>query len=136
VNPDEPKPPHPPTGLPPGEIPMGKFVSAGGKTDKAAKKEKSKPVEPPLPAVVQTPMPPAPTASSPATSDEYDVELVPIPFPPAVMPKKPGSRRSLLDMDRRDFIMLGTGVVGTLLAILAAIGLNKLANRKPPEGEK
>ena len=136
VNPDEPKPPHPPPVLPLGEIPMGKLVSVAGKTDKTAKKEKPKPPEPPLPTVVQTPLPPAPPAMPSAAADEYDVELVPIPFPPAIIPKKPGSQRSLLDMDRRDFIMLGTGVVGTLLAILAAIGLNKLANRKPLEGEK
>jgi serine/threonine protein kinase len=136
VNPEEPKPPHPPPTVPPGEIPMGKLVSAGGKTDRAAKKEKPKPAEPPLPAVVQTPMPPTPPVPPPVAAEEYDVELVPIPFPPAVIPRKPGSRRSLLDMDRRDFIMLGTGVVGTLLAILAALGLNRLANRKPQEGEK
>jgi serine/threonine protein kinase len=135
MNPDEPKPPHPPPALPAGEIPMGKLVSAGGKTDKAAKKEKPKPPEP-LPAVVQAPMPLTPPTTPPTAAEEYDVELVPIPFPPAAIPKKPGARRSLLDMDRRDFIMLGTGVVGTLLAILAAIGLNKLANRKPPDGEK
>jgi eukaryotic-like serine/threonine-protein kinase len=138
VKPDEPKLPHPSPAVPPGEIPMGKLVSAGGKADKAAKKEKPKPpAEPSLPPVVQTPAPPSPPAVPAPKPEEYDVELVPIPFPPAVIPRKPGARRSLLDMDRRDFIMLGTGMVGTVLAILAAIGLNKWVNRKPPpEGEK
>ncbi|HLW66027.1 MAG TPA: serine/threonine-protein kinase [Gemmataceae bacterium] len=136
MKPDEPKPPHPPPATSPGEIPMGKFVSAGGKAEKAAKKDKPKPAEAPLPPVVPTPAPSAQPAVPAPQPDEYDVELVPIPFPPAVIPRKPGSRRSLLDLDRRDFIMLGTGMVGGLLAILAAIGLNKLANRKPPEGDK
>jgi len=113
---------------------MGKLVSAGGKTDKHARKEKPKPVDAPLPQAVQTPMP-TPPAAAPAAHGEYDVELVPIPFPPAIIPKKPGSQRTLLDLDRRDFIMLGGGVIGTLLAILAAAGLNKVANRKSPESK-
>src|SRR5262249_23150076 len=100
-----------------------------------ARKEKPKPADAPLPQVVQSPMPLAPSTASPAPHGEYDVELVPIPFPPAMIPKRPGSRRNLLDLDRRDFIMLGGGVVGTLLAILAAAGLNKLANRKPSESK-
>ncbi|HEV3142265.1 MAG TPA: serine/threonine-protein kinase [Gemmataceae bacterium] len=141
VKPDEPKPPQPPPGAPPGEIPMGKLVSAAGKTDKAARKEKPKPPAESPPVVHTTPAPPpvvsapAPPTAPPAAQGEYDVELVPIPFPPPVVPKKPSPQRSLLDMDRRDFIMLGGGVIGTVLAILAAMGLNKLANRKPPENK-
>jgi hypothetical protein len=82
--------------------------------------------------MVSTPAVPPATTLPPAVV-EYDVELVAVPFPPAAIPKKPGAQRSLLDMDRRDFIMLGAGIFGTLGAVLAAVGLYKIANKKPPE---
>ncbi len=72
------------------------------------------------------------TSPTPATA-EYDVELMAIPFPPATKPRLPRDQRPLYDMDRRDFLMLGGGVIGTVIAILAAMGLAKALRKKPPE---
>jgi serine/threonine protein kinase len=120
-----------PAAKPAGEIPVGRIVSAKAEKAPAAppKKEEVKPVvakkDEPKVAAVQ---------GAPAV--EYDVELVAIPCPPPVMPKKPADQRSLLDMDRRDFIMFGGGIASALLTILATVGLVRLVRRKPNDSAK
>jgi len=118
--------PKPPTG---GEIPVGKLV---GKTEKPAPpavKPKSKPTEP----VATVPVAVAPVAMAVV---EYDVELVAIPCPPPVAPRKPREQRSLFDLDRRDFLMMSAGVGGTVAAVLFGLGVAKLLQRKPEEPVK
>jgi hypothetical protein len=120
----QPKPP----GVP--EIPKGKLVTGSAKSEKAPAKPKPKPPE-------AAPAAPAPPAAAPlqmaATPGEFDVELVAIPAPPPVKPKRPGDKRSLLELDNRDFIMLGAGVVGTILAVLMGLVLAKAIGGQKPE---
>jgi hypothetical protein len=49
-------------------------------------------------------------------------------------PIKPRDQRPLYELDRRDFILLGAGVAGTLIAILTAMGLARLVRR--PDDKK
>lgn len=73
----------------------------------------------------------APSASlKPASAGEFDVELVAVPCPPPVKPRIPRDQRSLLDLDRRDFIMMSAGVGGTLAAVLLGLGVAKLLQGK------
>lgn len=133
------KPDPKPTGAPAkgpasaGDVPLGRLVS--GKTEKPA----------PTPAKKEEPKPTAskkedarsghPTTTAPAANEEFDVELVAIPFAPPVAPKKPGDSRSILDMDRRDFIMFGAGITGALVTVLATMGLVRLVRRQPKPDE-
>jgi hypothetical protein len=86
----------------------------------------------------EAPAPPARPAG------EYDVELVPVPLPgatpePLIAPRPGhGDDRPLTDLHRRDFIMLGAGGGGVLLAILGGYGLAQAFRRKkePVEPEK
>jgi serine/threonine-protein kinase len=121
-----PKPPSPTAAG--AEIPVGRLVT--GKVEKAPPAKKDEPKPPPL-KKDEVKAPPAPAATA-----EFDVELVAIPFPPTGKPKKPGDQRGLLDMDRRDFIMFGSGIVGALITVLATAGLVSLVRRKPPKEDE
>lgn len=116
-----------------GDIPVGRIVSKSEKPQPpkreepkpaAAKKEEPKPAPAPPTLKKDEPKPPA---------GEYDVELVAIPCPPPGKPKRPGDPRSLLDMDRRDFIMFGGGIASALVTILATVGLVRLLRSDPKE---
>lgn len=120
------KPSKPPADM--SEIPKGKLVSGNARGEKAAAKPKPRPPEP-APSALPAAAPP----QMAATPGEFDVELVAIPAPPPVKPKRPGDKRSLLELDSRDFIMLGAGVVGTILAVLMGLVLAKAIGGKKPE---
>ena len=121
---------NPPPNPSPGDIPVGKLVNSPSKLKAAAPAEPAKPAKKP---VAPTPAPTAPPLPAAPINTEYDVELVAIPFPPANKPRLPRDRRPLYDLDRRDFIMLGGGLAGAVIAILAAMGLARVVHRKPPE---
>ncbi len=135
---------NPPPNPPPDDIPVGRLVKPTAKAPAkpapppATAPEPAKPAKKPVPIgptiampIAAIPLaPPAPAPTSPTTG-EYDVELVAIPFPPATKPRLARDQRPLYDMDRRDFLMLGGGVAGTVLAILAAMGLAKALRKKP-----
>jgi serine/threonine protein kinase len=121
--------------LPP-EIPMGKLVAAMARDKAPAGEREAK--RRPEPEAKKTgdkakEVEPATQASLPA--GEYDVELVAIPIaPPQKVQPTPGvERKPLYELDRRDFIMLGSGMAGTLLAIAAALGLARLFRKRPEE---
>jgi serine/threonine protein kinase len=75
---------------------------------------------------------------APRPADEYDVELVPVPLPgttpePLIAPRPgraQGDDRPLTELHRRDFIMLGAGGAGVLIAILGGYGLAQAFRRK------
>ena len=69
---------------------------------------------------------------------EVDVELVPDPAAPVYYPAPaavppPARERTLLELDRRDWIMLAAGAVGVLGAVGLGYGVARLARRKPEE---
>jgi serine/threonine protein kinase len=74
--------------------------------------------------------PPMPGRATIAVADEIDVELVDLP----ARPKSVGDDRPLTDLSRRDFLMLGFGAGGTLIAIGAGYGAARLLRRNdaPP----
>jgi eukaryotic-like serine/threonine-protein kinase len=120
------------------EIPVGKLVSGNVRGDKGTK-TRGKAAEAPLaspaaPAAPAIPVVYPPTApASAATAGEYDVELVAIPVPPPVKPRRRGDKRSLFDLDQRDFIMLGVGVAGTIIAVVMGLVLAKAVSGKKPD---
>lgn len=95
----------------------------------------AQPTSRPIPVAPPRPAPP-PTAAP--ADDEIDVELLSFTPPPA------GARRdaragSGFDLTRRDFVMLGAGAAGVLLAIGAGYGLAKVlkkATDEPPKGDE
>ena len=117
------------------EIPIGKLV--GGRPEKpAASRAKPRlaelvPSAPVLPPPVPSPIP-APPVASPPMAGGFDVELVAIPFAPP-KPVKPRDQRSLFQLDRRDFIMLGTGAGATVAAVLVGLVAAKALQTKPIE---
>jgi hypothetical protein len=70
---------------------------------------------------------PAPIVAPMTGADEYDVEIVGA-APPVAPPKPPGDddERSLLELDRRDYIMAGAGGGIVALAILMGYGISRL----------
>lgn len=115
-----------PNPKPKSEIPTGKLV---GKPAAPKPKPAPAPVVPAAPAARPV-APPAPAAAPAPVGTEYDVDLVAVPCPP---PRKPRDERSFFDLDRRDFIMAGTGVLGSLLAVLFGLLMAKAFQRKPEE---
>ena len=100
---------------------------------------------PPRPPVPAKPVAPPPVAPRPAVAaplpfpEEVDVELVVMP-PPVVIQAPPEVRvvqvkdeRSLLQPDRRDWIMLASGAAGVLAAVGLGYGLARLLRKPPPE---
>jgi hypothetical protein len=109
------------------EIPMGKLV--GGKAEKpSAPKAKPAPA-PTVPVPIARPLA-APAPAPAAVASEYDVDLVAVPCAP---PRKPRDQRSLIDLDRRDFIMMGAGVFGSIIAVLGGLLMAKAFQRKPTD---
>src|SRR5262249_37801428 len=89
------------TAKPSAGIPVGKLESSSRKPEVARSAEFRKP--PPAPA--QSPTPASPTSP---TSPTFDVELIPIPDP--VAHKRRGDEpRGLLELNRRDTLMLWSG---------------------------
>jgi serine/threonine protein kinase len=66
-----------------------------------------------------------------ADDDEYDVEII---GPPPKKQRALGEPRSLLELDRRDYIMAGIGGGLVLTAILAGYGLSRLFRNSSPAG--
>ncbi len=120
------KPAKPTTGTP--EIPTGKLVTGNARPEKPAIKPKAKPVEPTAPV----PLPDTAAPQVTASPGDFDVELVAIPAPPPVKPRRPGDKRSLLELDQRDFLLLGAGVAGTIIAVLMGLVLAKAVSGKKP----
>ncbi|OWK35846.1 serine/threonine protein kinase [Fimbriiglobus ruber] len=93
----------------------------------------SRPVAQPSPRPVAQAMP------LPAEEEEISVELVTLPPPApvvqAMMPPMEEEERPLSDLNRRDFIMLGAGGGGILVAIGIGFGLAKLMKRATSSDE-
>ncbi len=100
---------------------------------------------PPAPPRRPSPRRPEPL---PLEDEEMDVELVTIPAPAAVVPPPPAPSpfavgppvivkapddRSLMDLNRRDMMLLGMGGFGVLAAVGMGYGLAQLIRRKPVE---
>ena len=100
----------------PASIPVGRLESAGRKPD-VLKSQEPRPLVPPAP-------PPRP-APAPAPVD-IDVELVSVPLPAAE------DDRGLLELNRRDAIMLCGGGAMVLGAILIGYGLSRALRREAP----
>jgi serine/threonine protein kinase len=100
----------------PANIPLGKLETPGRKTEPAKPAEPRKPAAPP-PQAAPTP--------------RIDVELIPIP-PPSASRQDGEEPRGLLELNRRDAIMLIAGGLLVAIAILAGWGLSKLFRREPP----
>lgn len=80
-------------------------------------------------APVAAPVPtPAPAWPAPSSADEINVELVDLPDD-----EDDGDDRGLLDLDRRDWLMLGAGGFLMLGAIGMGFGLTKLVRPKSEE---
>ena len=67
---------------------------------------------------------------TPRWPDEINVELVPLPTA-----QEEDAPRSALELNRRDFVLLGVGSLGVLLAMGAGYGLSRAVRRKMPEDE-
>ena len=60
--------------------------------------------------------------------------VIPMPAPaPQVQIVKVKDERSLVDLDRRDWIMLASGAAGVLFAVGLGYGLARLLRKKPEE---
>jgi eukaryotic-like serine/threonine-protein kinase len=114
------------------EIPVGKLVGGTARGDKTPAKSKGKPVDAPVVPVVMPVAAAVPVGGATAPA-EFDVELIAIPIPPPGKPRRPGDKRSLFDLDQRDFIMLGLGVAGTIIAVLLGLVLAKAVSGKKPD---
>lgn len=107
--------PQPPVTVPLGPVPAA-AVPAAPTSGTNLHKRKQKEKDQTLPA---TPV---------AQNEGFDVELVAAP--------QQSTGDEEFHFTRRDFVMFGAGVGGTLLAVLGAIGLSKLASRKEPPVEE
>ena len=103
--------------LPP-NIPVGRLESTGRKPD-VLKSQEPRPLVPPTPAPPPRPAP----AVAPL---EIDVEVVSVPLPAAE------DDRGLLELNRRDAIMLCGGGAMVLGAILIGYGLSRALRSEPP----
>jgi eukaryotic-like serine/threonine-protein kinase len=96
-------------------IPVGKLEPSSRKPEVARSSELRKP-------------PPAPAPQIAAT--EFDVELIPIPEP--VASKRRGDEpRGMLELNRRDVLMLCSGGGLVLAAVAAGWGLYRVLRREP-----
>lgn len=102
----------------PANIPVGRLEPTGRKTEPAR----------PAPApALPAPAPPAPVPARSAPLD-IDVELISIPLPT----EGAEPSRGLLELNRRDVIMLCGGGAMVLGAILAGYGLSRALRKEPP----
>jgi hypothetical protein len=98
-----------------------------------------KPASPRTVKVARASLPPAPV---PEVEVELVVEPVYQPEPMYAEPPPPAlpPERELTDLDRRDWLMLGGGAGGVLLAVGLGYGLARLLRKKsddtPPEETK
>ena len=107
-------------------IPVGKLESSSRRPEVARSAELRKP--PPAPA--QSPTPAAPAAGAAPTSPTIDVELIPIPDP--VASKRRGDEpRGLMELNRRDVLMLCSGGGLVLAAVAVGWGLYRVLRREP-----
>ena len=105
----------------PANIPIGRLEPTGRRPDVLKSQEPRPLVPPPAP----TPTPPARPAPVVAPLD-IDVELVSVPLPAAE------DNRGLLELNRRDAIMLCGGGAMVLGAILVGYGLSRALRRETP----
>jgi serine/threonine protein kinase len=126
--PDDPRPRR--GGRTPARPPQRKDGPATPVPELPAVPEPARPPLPPPPAA-RAPLPPPPAPTSPP-AESFDVELVPVTAPGRAA--RPAERAGLFDWDRRDFLMLGLGGLGVLVAILFGWLFAQLLRRKPAEG--
>ena len=125
------------TGKPPVvpiNIPVGKLETASRKAEPVKPPEAHKPG---LGPTVELPASPtvAPLVTAPVAAislASFDVELIPVPLPAGDAKDGRRARRGLLELNRRDAIMLVAGAALVILAILVGFGLSKLLGHKPP----
>jgi len=119
-----------PTAALPAHIPVGRLESAGRRPEPArpaeARRSGQVPIPPPaVPTAAPAPPPPRP---APAVAPlDIDVELVSIP-----LPAEADDRRGLVELNRRDVIMLCGGGAMVLGAILIGYGLSRALHKEPP----
>jgi serine/threonine protein kinase len=110
-------------------IPVGRLESTGRKPEPARPSKPPTATAPALPAGIPVAMPavPVPAPAAPGiTLANFDVELVSVP------PRKDGEARGLLELNRRDAIMLVAGGVLVAIAVLAGWGLHQALRHQPP----
>jgi serine/threonine protein kinase len=115
----------------PANIPVGRLEPVGRKAEAPRPAKAPTAVATPLPPNAGIPMglPAAPAAAVPGVVlANFDVELVSVPLPG----KRDDRPRGLLELNRRDAIMLVAGGVLVSFAVLAGWGLNRALRREPP----
>jgi eukaryotic-like serine/threonine-protein kinase len=120
---------------PAGAIPVGKLEPSSRRPEPVRPADPRKSGMAPHPAIavpVAAPVVPmaaaVPMAARPASMD-IDVELVPVSAPTQAAED---DRRGLLDLNRRDVIMLCGGGAMVLGAILAGYGVSRALRKEPP----
>jgi serine/threonine-protein kinase len=115
-------------------IPVGRLEPVARKTEAPRPAKPPTATAPALPPDTGVPLaaPAAPMATIAASGlvlANFDVELVSVPQPK----NSRDEPRGLLELNRRDAIMLAAGGVLVSFAVLAGWGLNKLLRHEPPE---
>ncbi|HKB03466.1 MAG TPA: serine/threonine-protein kinase [Gemmataceae bacterium] len=100
-------------------IPVGKLEPSSPR--------RSEPPRPPEPRKA-VPVPAIPVGSPPVAVADFDVELVSVPDP-----RRSGDQHGLLELNRRDAIMLATGGTLVFAAIAAGWGLSRVLRRQPTQ---
>jgi len=117
---DPPAPaPQPPPAPAPAQIPVGRIEPASAKLKKPGTAVQPKFAPPPMPVV-----------------EEYDVEVIsPVaasPAPATPPAAKDDDERSLLELDRRDYIMAGAGAGIVAFAVTVGYIVSRLIRGTPP----
>ena len=114
-------------------IPVGRLEPAARRPDPARPPEPRKSAPLPVPALAvptAPPATPAPARPAPVVQPlDIDVELISLPLPAGEEP------RGLLELNRRDVMMLCGGGAMVLTAILAGYGLSRALRKEPPPVE-
>lgn len=110
------------------ETPISPPPTTLGKSESGSRKKKDRTDS------VGTPVRPSVRSGE---TEEFDVIAVEIDeLPPRNRVREPGEPRGLLELDRRDFLMLGLGGGGVLAAILTGYGLAQLIRDKGDSTQK
>jgi eukaryotic-like serine/threonine-protein kinase len=109
----------------PANIRVGRLEPTGRKPD-LLRTQEPKPLVPPPPAPPPAPPAPRPAPAPSVAPFDIDVELVSVPLPAAE------GDRGLLELNRRDAIMLCGGGAMVLGAILIGFGLSRALRREAP----